>query len=69
MQLLVRDHDTMIAASVQGDVDRIPKWSHARVVEARFLQRIAVIDMPQGSPQALSRATPALTVSPFQRSI
>jgi hypothetical protein len=39
------------------------------VVEARFLQRIAVIDMPQGSPQALSRATPALTVSPFQRSI
>jgi hypothetical protein len=28
MQVLVRDHFTMIAAAVQGDVDGIPKGSH-----------------------------------------
>jgi hypothetical protein len=28
MQVLVRDHYTMVAAAVQCDVDGIPKWSH-----------------------------------------
>ncbi|CAN7762355.1 hypothetical protein [Variovorax sp. LjRoot178] len=28
MQLLIRNHYTMIAASVQCDVDGIPKWPH-----------------------------------------
>jgi len=46
----------MIAASVQRDVDGIPKWSHAQAVEARFVERIAVLDLSSGSPPALSNS-------------
>jgi hypothetical protein len=34
MQVFVRDHHTMIAASVQCDVDGIPKGSHCVSVSA-----------------------------------
>ena len=41
MHFFVRDHHAMIATSVQGDVDGIPKWPHvSRVSRARRGSRI-----------------------------
>jgi hypothetical protein len=39
MQLLIRDHRAMIAASIQCDVDRIPKGSHSASVPRSRLDR------------------------------
>jgi hypothetical protein len=44
MQLLVRDHHPVIAAAVEGDVDRVSERSHRRVAPPCFLNVTVTVE-------------------------